>query len=465
MKQLIPLLASLAFFCIGCSDETEPQHIPQENALSEEIHKGISRESNEITSTEASYVASVFTTTSFSSRTNKINYVKNVIPIMGSDNQPALFVVNMNDGYLIISATKKCYPILMIADSGEYSLNDAPSGRNVVVQELIEMSQIAKDGPIDPEIRNAWRKYENPFQDSRMFPSRATPQELRETRGELIAQLKEKGYDIILTTDEEWYESIPEPYRQNFIDYIEGEKRNMQEDFGLKAYEAGVIAIDRNNGFDHIAGPFTTTKWDQEEPYNNSDVRGRLLGCVTVAVAQLMKFYKYPTSFKWDLMPDELSYTDGKTLPDFLFNLRNNLGVNDSGGANIEDALRVLRQYGYDAQITQTKPSLKVIYTRGVDKTLKKGHAWLIDGTSHHRSQTCYYLYFPQPDYLPDLKYEVVYECQYIPNDIYSEHMNWGWGEGGGWVHSGSAKPYIYPEGGPNFSSDRKYIKFTVPTL
>lgn len=69
--------------------------------------------------------------------------------------------------------------------------------------------------------------------------------------------------------------------------------------------------------------PLTLTKWNQEGPYNmlcpKVDGRGTVTGCVATAMAQVLKFYSYPTkgygehSYFWEPGEETLSFNFGET--------------------------------------------------------------------------------------------------------------------------------------------------------
>ena len=59
---------------------------------------------------------------------------------------------------------------------------------------------------------------------------------------------------------------------------------------------------------DIVVGPLLTTEWNQTAPYNNQCPSGDnghcYTGCVPTAVAQVMRYWKWPVSYDWDNMLD-----------------------------------------------------------------------------------------------------------------------------------------------------------------
>ena len=59
---------------------------------------------------------------------------------------------------------------------------------------------------------------------------------------------------------------------------------------------------------DIVVGPLLTTEWNQTAPYNNQCPSGDnghcYTGCVPTAVAQVMRYWKWPATYDWDNMLD-----------------------------------------------------------------------------------------------------------------------------------------------------------------
>ena len=71
--------------------------------------------------------------------------VRNVVTIRDAAGRPAIYAVNLQEGYLLVSATKRCYPILAQIDRGTFTLDREPSGLDVVLQEMTETIEAARD--------------------------------------------------------------------------------------------------------------------------------------------------------------------------------------------------------------------------------------------------------------------------------------------------------------------------------
>ena len=164
-------------------------------------------------------------------------------------------------------------------------------------------------------------------------------------------------------------------------------------------FERCYMRMDRTYDISSKKGPFVYANWGQGAPYN-SDVSGGLpLGCVTVAVGQLMRYYERPAYFGWSDMP----YRGGSsaTLSAFLAQLRRELKVTAGGSSTNDDAIRVLNSYKYNCKLAAHNASAvysalddnRPVYTSGTDKSRDKGHAWVIDGSNAVTTYTEYKLY------------------------------------------------------------------------
>lgn len=107
-------------------------------------------------------------------------------------------------------------------------------------------------------------------------------------------------------------------------------------------------------------GPLIQTLWGQAEPYNCYIKKNYAPGCVAVAIAQTMRYHKYPKNFNWDIMPDECEggcedMTEGeRAVAGLLADIYNHIGFVASSAESgtfmfPRRAVRLLkRRYGYN---------------------------------------------------------------------------------------------------------------------
>lgn len=175
-------------------------------------------------------------------------------------------------------------------------------------------------------------------------------------------------------------------------------------------------------------GPLLKTEWSQGNGFNsqvpftgcvNNAYNRALVGCVAVAMAQVMKYHQYPNTFNWNAM-------DNFSARDETARLMADIGAPDgvnmnygcaASGAYSEDIAGVLKKkYKYSsATFSNYNPATveseisagRPVLLSGKNNALGAGHAWVADGYRRDKifSSNCNnswtYLYF---------------------------HMNWGWG-------------------------------------
>lgn len=132
---------------------------------------------------------------------------------------------------------------------------------------------------------------------------------------------------------------------------------------------------------DQVVGPLCTTQWGQRWPYNMFAPAGNYsenhmpAGCVPVAMAQVMRFWNFPTSYTHPIMPQSLSVTPYTgNIPGYTETARliNDIGTTDitkwtqftsqfvtysDGGSGANDYYipSVFGEFGYtSAERTQT---------------------------------------------------------------------------------------------------------------
>ena len=166
-------------------------------------------------------------------------------------------------------------------------------------------------------------------------------------------------------------------------------------------------------------GGFTTTIWDQDEPYNKY-CNGKAVGCGPVAIGQIMAYHKYPTSFSgnifdWNVITASQYFTDetdygADEAADLLYRIGNCAGINyfdanySSSGISIQTAAETLRAFGYTCSDPQSFSSYNIareidynraVYVRGNRPGENIGHAWVIDGYNKSVYTKKYYLATP----------------------------------------------------------------------
>jgi hypothetical protein len=182
---------------------------------------------------------------------------------------------------------------------------------------------------------------------------------------------------------------------------------------------------------DSIIQPLLTTHWHQQSSYNNqlpfaSCLNGVHIsaGCVPVAIAQILRYNQYPTTYQWSQMPDIGASTQTQALFLNIYNYLNSDGAivltcdastgNTSTGVpvsyNVGNFLKNKFNYSSATQASYNDQNVKseiyglhpVIIRGGYSSGgTYHGHAWVCDGLHEWYTGSLIYLFF---------------------------HFNWGWG-------------------------------------
>ena len=158
-----------------------------------------------------------------------------------------------------------------------------------------------------------------------------------------------------------------------------------------------------NNLYDNSVGPLLSTTWHQTSPYNNylpyiSNGQHAYVGCVPVAIAQIMRYFEYPSSYSWSQMPNNSANSHLYSLIDDIWS-HLGVGINlhyDTTGTSVSHNYNIANylknEFGYStaSQMNYTKNSNYTIvrnelidYERPVifkGTSGGEGHAWVCDG-------------------------------------------------------------------------------------
>ncbi len=163
---------------------------------------------------------------------------------------PVMHVINYEDGgFVIIAGDKRLNPILAHSDSGNFPSvdeNEMPYGLSLWIKHQEEIVQFYNKNDMEqmPDVKATWDN----LMGIETASTKAVP---------IIPPCQDE--------EEEWITNV---------------------------------------------GPFLSTQWGQDFGYNdmlglmncNGTIDHYLSGCVTTAVAQVLRFYEHPTSYNWSNM-------------------------------------------------------------------------------------------------------------------------------------------------------------------
>lgn len=199
--------------------------------------------------------------------------------------------------------------------------------------------------------------------------------------------------------------------------------------------------------------PLMATIWDQGSGFNNQvplmcGGDRAPVGCVPVAMGQIMKYYHYPYAYNWNGIPNS---TGGAETSKLLYDIGYNSGIRyDCNGSSVElnNIVPTFYAFGYKSvyssnydyniamsELDKGQPVILSGGTRGGglwNPTFKNGHAWVCDG--YQESSWCRE-YQPEPN---DPQGEVSHQR----NSSVKLYMKWGWGgRSDGWFMSDNFNP------------------------
>ncbi|MDE7150844.1 MAG: C10 family peptidase [Candidatus Amulumruptor sp.] len=372
---------------------------------------------------------------------------ESVEAITDTDDTPLMYVVNYasNQGFVILSASKSNMPILAQADEGRFDLaylaDDHPV--NIWLDEQKFIARHIDDLPdsIQAKAATAWMAYNT--DRSGVLALADVPEKpqvfydsLR--RWSLDPNIEVYRYEDYIQTEE--YRFLSDEEKNTIINSI---KALGNSNYG--SAESSSLILRQNIGR-RSEKRLLSTSWHQGSSYNDLSYNGKVpglksLGCVTIAVGQIMRYHKYPASFNWENMPDNYA---SSTTQDFLYMLGRQLGIDysaEESASNIDKARKVLEMYGYTVKLHEYHHLSSVydelkhnrpVYMRGIGKEpdgTKVGHAWVCDGYQYESSHTEIRVmtldYRPTIYSTPDKMIEAYAMIKnYRGYERY--HMNWG---------------------------------------
>lgn len=289
--------------------------------------------------------------------------------VIGNEEMPIMHVVNYDGGgFVIVSGDKRLSPILAYSESNFFDSDESkfPDGLKMWINEISETISYIRENDV------------------------AQPEEM----------------------DEQWN------------DFISNETSS-------RALTPNDDVCSNLDQFRKEVGPLLTTTWHQEFPFNQSmeiipDDEGGFMqayvGCVPIAIAQVLKFHAYPTSYNWNLMPNS---TESDQLLDLFDDIHAYFGDSikrKSYGTGVNENYNVgnflMDKFDYQSAIQATYDTDVVeeelltyrrpVIIRAKDSVGEDGHAWVCDG-----ARTWY-------ECIEGETGNVAVRYLYF-------HMNWGW--------------------------------------
>lgn len=370
----------------------------------------------------------------------------NVTTIYQENGVPAMYVVTYGEdgGFVIVSATKDTEPILAFSDSGSFNtdnIEDSPAGMWLDdAKHYVEHSSSLPDS-VKLGCAQQWAALTNTTVPAITALTRGwTDPEEVVCVNQALEYYYNQGYEIIEnpSSDVHSYSYTLNQALDNLSD--------VKEYDGFSQREKSFLMIKSTSQSESVR-PMTTTTWGQEDPYNftltNKYPKAYYLGCATIAVAQLMKYYAKPNGgFQYDKMPDAIYGIYGgmhETLCDFLVFIGERLGIKYAKGESKVTAYStitdLLNSYGFPKAEDTDYNFHSIRYhiqkgpiALGADNQNGKGHVWVCDGYYFNHTDIDYLIVSYNGNYMdatPAACLTPVYS-EWGGHGNYAMHMNWG---------------------------------------
>lgn len=228
------------------------------------------------------------------------------------------------------------------------------------------------------------------------------------------------------------------------------------------------------NHFERV-GTFVNAMWDQESPYNdkvsefvdgtNQRVR---VGCVPVAIGQLLSYYKQYRNYNWNLLTatNKISANTpaanevSRLLMDIALEAKTKFDTETNLGNTLEsNILPTLKLFDFTKAESHSE---RESFQNLIYEDVKNEHPVLVMGTGTNANRKdCAHIWIADRMDINEKWIYVINKRDYHPKvyrNIYSAkhiHCNWGWGHrSDGWFHTFTP---IYIDGEQaNFSSSVK---------
>lgn len=411
--------------------------------------------------------------------------VKDIATICDDNGDPSMYVINYDNdnGFVIVGATRNYYPVLAFSEDGYFDPygQDIPAGVVDWVSEGKDVIRHQINEPILDSItkfREMWKMYET---ENLTIKTKSD-----ETNAGMQKSYGPETYEYYNSYDEAIMQSI---YKWNMAGTHFEQFDPDNPDTPAEIYNlimgnimdyhpaTGFILSEYEANYE-VIGPLLTTKWGQFEPYNRYTPNNYPTGCVATAMAQVMKYHRWPSRYNWDIMENIYDYSRPTTeeAKNEVARLMREAGAavdmdygSDGSGAKLEDVPFNLMagfgyssnadhsDYNYSATVREIRARRPVLLGGNMEKGplglyYKKGHAWVCDGytflNQKKRNTVVIIKGMCQPvevRYIPLDNWEYEYAINYI-------HMNWG--------HDGRCDAWFSPYNWSYTSNQGEYIDY-----
>lgn len=394
-----------------------------------------------------------------------------ISPVFDNQSKPCFYVINISDGgWMIISATKKFKPVLALSPTGYFDVDGTlPEGLELWKENMIyTISNIDEVVPRDSIAlyRSEWNRVSPQSTGPGITPTpnfsssftQADYERLRGIMEDSISIWNSKGYNVVTFENLNSGQNIPGAYGETgyygapgyTIDDLDQMCGGMMHPNFEGNFKFLSCAVYRDEYIENRTPTLIQSTWAQNNGYNsafpfyNGTQQRCLAGCSAVAVGQIMRNFRHPSTFDWDNMPLN---TPTPTTSDFLYQIATDLESEYLNPmytvSSIDKIERELGKYFYfySSRTNQYNPPVgtemipifllcaewEFSETVGnMTDIYRVGHAWLSSGTrtSYERISNDIYTFIDTDELSPCGNMEVRTETT---PDTYN-YMIWGYG-------------------------------------
>ena len=436
------LFASMFFSCN--SQEEYPIDVKQTEQLGTLPIQMKIDAGQEVTKQTAENVANLFSKRTFASRSADSD-IQDVCAINDSIGNPLCYVINYTNstGFIIVSATKDYHPILAYSDTGRFEVDKInTNGTSVWLDEQSHYLSLASELPdsIKMKYRAMWTQYSTQELD---FESSRSESDVYNLISRSINGWTNQGYTVYRLSEyknSDEFRNLPSDVQETLL-YLPSGYAN--PNYG--GCENVSFVLKKDVGTYNYVSPLLNTTWGQWGNYNLYVPTNCPVGCIAVAVGQIMKYYQYPTTdFAWSSMPNNYATTATATLmADIGQKVKMDYKPTGSSAKNSDALNALINNYNYSASKIDHNASLvrneldngRPVYMTGFNDSdffgliNEEGHAWVCDG--YHNSNTIYEYKLMTLEQCPSSyeptmflnPYTTTIHESYTPSYY---HMNWG---------------------------------------
>lgn len=464
------ILINLLFFVSSCSESLDELHEDKGQEQVEIINTDlIDKNTIDISVDDAQKISALFTNSQPELRSSTAKSISEIKAVYDEGGKPTMYIVNYsnNGGFILISATKNYLPILAFSDNGNFDTSNLQDGAELFYNNYNgTLAQINNEVIDSLRIKFAadWAVFEQEDEPSPAL--RSLSNDVYQKRQEEIARWQAQGYECFELNAA--YSFLPADKAYHFINDICSHYH--------PSYNCMSTAIFLIKRIYENTGKLTRTTWNQTQPFNINAPNG-WAGCVPIAMAQIMRYHQWPTSYTWSQIPEGYGSATNETHR-FIQDVRNRANVkykSNGTSASYDDAKDAFKKFNYSVgtydfygysdrqRIADEIKGKRPVYMRG-ERSNGEGHAWMCEGYKADKIQYSAAMISGEifnPNTIEYMHYTGTTE---IIRQYY--YMNWGWGgSSNAWFFLGNIGQdiqYAYGEihgiNDHNFKKDIKYI-------